>query len=430
MSSIWKGRWRKPQLIIVDELAHTNAEGCTHTKRWQDIEQLLDAGIDVFTTLNVQHLESLNDVVAQITAVTVRETVPDSVFDSAHEVELVDLPPDDLIERLREGKVYIPHQAARAVDNFFRKVNLYALRELALRRTAERVSAQLEDYRRESSITSAWKTSEKLLVCVSASPLSARLIRATRRMAAGLRCPWIGVYVEAPGAKVSPPARDRLQQNLRLIEQLGGQPVRLAGDRPVDEIIHYARQQRVSKIVVGKPLEARWKEYLRGSFVYDLTRKCGDIDVYVISGEADQAERDAADKSEAGLPSEAAPQRQLLAYGMAVAVVAVCTALCFLLFRHVAEVNLVMIYLLGVLIVSLSSGRGASVLASVLSVAAFDYCFVEPALYLRRGGHAIPIDFRGHARDRADHQHADGPGEGTRRSLAAARATYRRSVCA
>ena len=370
---------RKPQLIIVDELAHTNAEGCTHKKRWQDVEQLLDAGIDVYTTLNVQHLESLNDVVAQITGVTVRETVPDSVFESAHEVELVDLPPDDLIERLREGKVYIPHQAARAVENFFRKVNLYALRELALRRTAERVSAQLEDYRRESSLTGTWRTAEKLLVCVSASPLSGRLVRATRRMAAGLRCPWVGVYVETPGSSMSPAVRERLLQNLRLIEQLGGGTVRLSGDRPVDEIVHYARQHRVTKIIVGKPLEPRWKEFLRGSFVYELTRKCGDIDVYVISGEAEEKGFAEEEAERAGARDVAVPQqRSWLPYLWSAGIVAACTGLSFLLFRHVADTNLVMLYLLGVLIVSLSAGRGPSILASILSVAAFDYCFVEP----------------------------------------------------
>src|SRR5262249_1468957 len=191
---------RRPQLLIVDELAHTNAPGLTHAKRWQDVEQLLQAGIDVYTTLNVQHLESLNDIIARVTGVTVRETVPDSVFDAAHEVELVDISPDDLIERLQEGKVYLPDQAARAVENFFRKGNLYALRELARRRPAERVNLQVEDYRRAQAAAQTWPTAERLLVCVGPSPLSARLVRAARRMATSLKCPWVAVYVDRPAA--------------------------------------------------------------------------------------------------------------------------------------------------------------------------------------------------------------------------------------
>ena len=187
----------KPQLILVDELAHTNAPGLTHSKRWQDVLDLLNADIDVYTTLNVQHLESVNDIIARITGVTVRETVPDNVFEQADEIELVDLAPDDLIDRLREGKVYVPHQAERAVQNFFQKGNLIALRELALRKVAERVDEQMASYRREHKIEGTWAVSERLLVCVGPSPMSPRLVRATRRLAAGLRAPWIAAHVEA-----------------------------------------------------------------------------------------------------------------------------------------------------------------------------------------------------------------------------------------
>lgn len=361
---------RRPELIIIDELPHTNAPGCTHAKRWQDVDDLLAAGIDVYTTLNVQHLESLNDVVARITGVTVRETVPDSVFESAHEVELVDLPPDDLIERLQEGKVYLPDQAARAVQGFFTRGNLYALRELALRRTAERVNAQLQNYRKDQAIEGTWPTAEKLLVCVGPSPLSARLIRAARRMAAGLRCAWVAVHVETPTAATRDADRDRLQQNLRLAEQLGAATGTLAGADPVQEIVRYAREQNVTKIVVGKPQQPRWRELIRGSFVYELTRNCGDIDVYVISGEGDRV-------SPPPRPDDA-PRVSARSYAWAVVVVALCTVLGWLAGSWFDPVNLVMVYLLGVVVVAVRFGRGPSVLASVLGVAAFDFFFIPP----------------------------------------------------
>src|SRR6516165_10736604 len=214
---------RKPGLILVDELAHTNAPGSRHLKRWQDVEELLDAGIDVFTTLNVQHLESLNDVVAQITGVVVRETVPDAVFDRAYEVRVVDLPVDELLERLHEGKVYVPQQAARAMQNFFREGNLIALRELALRRTAERVDAKMRMYKAAHGIEETWHAGERVLVCVSASPHSMYLVRASRRMATSLHAELIGLYVETPASiRMSAGDRERLAQNMRLVESLGG----------------------------------------------------------------------------------------------------------------------------------------------------------------------------------------------------------------
>src|SRR6266705_4258897 len=229
---------RRPTLILVDELAHTNAPGSRHAKRWQDVEELLDAGIDVYTTVNVQHLESLNDVVAQITSVVVRETVPDSMLEQADEVELIDLPPDDLLQRLREGKVYVPEQARRALDHFFHKGNLIALRELALRRTADRVDAQMQVYRSTHAITETWPTTERMLVCVSPSPLSARLVRATRRMAARLRAEWLAVYVETPAYLRLPEAdRDRIVHTLRLAEQLGAETVTLSGQSVSEEIV-------------------------------------------------------------------------------------------------------------------------------------------------------------------------------------------------
>ncbi|MEN6406639.1 MAG: sensor histidine kinase KdpD [Thermoguttaceae bacterium] len=362
-----------PQILLVDELAHTNAPGVTHTKRWQDVMRLLEAGIDVYTTLNVQHLESLNDVVAQITGVVVRETVPDSILEHADEVELVDLPPDDLLERLREGKVYIPREAERAMANFFTKGNLIALRELALRRTAERVGEQMDVYRDRHAVRAAWPARERLLVCVGPSPFAARLVRATRRMAASLKSPWIAVHVETPrDADLSEADRAQLTQNLRLVEQLGGETAILSGQNVAEELVQYARSRNVAKIVVGKPKQPRWREIFRGSLVYELTRKCGDIDVYVISGDHEPA--GAATRSLRTSPGSRG------SYLWALAVVLISTGVSALLaFGATLEpTNLAMVYLAGVVAVALRLGRGPSIVAAVLSVAAFDICFVPP----------------------------------------------------
>ncbi|NUQ64765.1 MAG: sensor histidine kinase KdpD [Pirellulales bacterium] len=364
---------RRPQLILVDELAHTNAPGVTHTKRWQDVLQLLDAGIDVYTTLNVQHLESLNDVVAQITGVVVRETVPDSIFEQADEVEVVDLAPDDLLERLREGKVYIPRQAERAIQNFFAKGNLIALRELALRKAAERVGAQMEDYREQHGVVGTWPARERLLVCVGPSPFATRLVRATRRMAVGLKAPWVAVHIQTPDdARMPEVDRNQLAETLRLVEQLGGETATLTGDDLVEELLHYARSRNVTKIIVGKPKRPRWREWLSGSLVYELTRRSGDIDLYVTSGDPAPAPVPAA-----GTP---VPAGQSAAYLWAVLVVFLCTTLGSFLSHFFAAVNLIMVYLLGVLGIAVRFGRGPSILASVLSVAAFDFFFVPPHL--------------------------------------------------
>ncbi|MBN2581302.1 MAG: sensor histidine kinase KdpD [Pirellulales bacterium] len=364
---------RRPQLLLVDELAHTNAPGVTHAKRWQDVERLLEAGVDVYTTLNVQHLESLNDVVAQITSVAVRETIPDSVFEKADDVELVDLSPDDLLERLREGKIYIPQQAAQAMQNFFTKGNLIALRELALQRTADRVGTQMEDYREEHAITGTWPVRERLLVCVGPSPFAARLVRAARRMASSLKAPWIAVHVETPAeANLSETGRERLAKTLHLAEQLGGEIATLSGNHLAEELIRYARSRNVTKIIVGKPQQPRWREWLRGSLVYELTRKCGDIDVYVISGDRT---KDREHNAFAGLPR---PRPR--AYVGAALIVVFCTLLGWPLSRMFSEGNMIMVYLLGLIAVALKYGRGPSILASVLSVAAFDFFFVDPRL--------------------------------------------------
>jgi two-component system, OmpR family, sensor histidine kinase KdpD len=362
---------RRPALLLVDELAHTNAPESRHAKRWQDVLELLDAGIDVYTTLNVQHLESLNDLVAKITGIVVRETVPDSVLEQADEVELVDLPADDLRRRLKEGKVYVAHQAAEAVENFFREGNLNALRELALRHTAERVDAKVQRYRREHAIAPVWPVAERVLVCVGPAPASARLVRAGRRLAAQLEAPWVVAYVETPAARnLGDEDRARLSQTLRLAESLGAETVTLTGTRMSDELLAYARSRNVSKIVIGKPTRGFWQRVVLGSIVDTLVRGSGEIDIYVISG----------DGTPAPTPRLRPRPRvsHAIGYAAALAAVLVSTGLAWMMLPHFELSNIVMVYLLGVVLVALRFGRSASALASILSVAAFDFVFVPP----------------------------------------------------
>ncbi|MFN8444890.1 MAG: sensor histidine kinase KdpD [Caldilineaceae bacterium] len=366
---------RSPELILVDELAHTNAAGLRHAKRWQDVEELLNAGIDVFTTVNIQHLESLNDLVAQITGIVVSETIPDRILDEADEVELIDLPADELLQRLREGRVYIPAQAERAIQSFFRKGNLMALRELALRRTADRVDAQMQLYRHEHAIPTTWPTQERLIVCVSPSPLAKRLVRATRRMAARLQAEWLAVYVEtAAHTRLSEKDRQRVALTLRLAEKLGAKVTTLSGAKVSEEVLRYARQHNVSKIVVGKPEQSRWQRLLFSSVVDEIIHQSGEIDVYVIHGEHDDS------AIPRGLSARISSPR--MAYVMAMLVVLVCSLLVNLLYPLVDLANGVMIYLLGVTFVAYRYGRGPSILTSLLSVATLDFFFVPPFLTL------------------------------------------------
>jgi two-component system, OmpR family, sensor histidine kinase KdpD len=375
---------RKPALLLVDELAHTNAEGSRHPKRWQDVEELLAAGIDVYTTMNVQHIESLNDVVAQITGVRVRETVPDSILDGADEVALIDLPPDDLIERLQEGKVYIPAQARHAIQNFFKKGNLIALRELALRRTAERVDDQMRTYKRAQGIEATWATTDRILVCVSPSPFSARLIRAARRMAGAVKAPLLAVYVETPGTRLSEPASAQLEANLKLAEALGAETVRVTGPRASEETLRFARSRNVTRIVVGKPTHPRWRDVLRGSFLDELVRASGDIDVAVITGDADEG-RPAASRATASVrpreePASEEDRMRARPYVLAAMVVGAFSLLARLAVPYLELADLVMLYLVGILVVSTRVGYGPSLFAAVLSVLAFDFLCVPPYL--------------------------------------------------
>jgi two-component system sensor histidine kinase KdpD len=364
---------RKSGLLLLDELAHTNAPGSRHTKRWQDIEELLAAGIDVYTTLNVQHVESLWDAVAEITGVLVRETVPDSIIDRADEIEIVDLPPDDLLQRLKEGKVYVAPQIERALENFFQKGNLIALRELALRRTAERVDAQMESYRRLHETDRVQSAGGRLLVCIGNPETAPRLVRAARRMAASLKAPWTAMYVERLGkARETPQEREYLSDVLLFAEELGADTAVLSGLRISDEILAYAKENNISRIVIGKPSRARWKEILFGSLASSLIRDSGDIDVYVLHGEAGE------ERAKPRVPPAEPAVRP--DYLRSLVTVAVCTGVAWLMHTHFALANLIMVYLLGVMLVAVRFGRGPAVLASVLSVAAFDFFFVPPYL--------------------------------------------------
>src|SRR5215469_8892273 len=275
---------RRPQLALVDELAHTNAPGSRHPKRWQDVQELLEAGIDVFTTCNVQHIESRADTVRQITGAEIRETVPDSILDTA-EIELIDLPPAELLQRLDQGKVYVPERAAAAAKNFFREANLTALRELALRLVADHVSEETQEFHRTQTAAGPWKTGHRLLVAVGASPYSEALLRWTRRMADSLKCPWVAVHVEN-SRQLTEEAQARLEKNLNLARTLGAEVITTADEDLVQGLLRIADQQNISQIVVGKPAASNWIEWLRsGNLLRRLNRQSGNIDLHVVRAE-------------------------------------------------------------------------------------------------------------------------------------------------
>lgn len=366
---------RRPDLLLVDELAHTNAVGCRHEKRWQDVEELLEAGIDVWTTLNVQHMESLNDVIGQITGVTVRETIPDRVFDLATDIELVDITPQELLLRLKAGKVYVPEQARRAIQSFFQRSNLTALRELSLRQAAHRIHTDVESSRRERAAVAPWATADRLLVCVGPSPTTSRVIRTARRMAAALDAPWLAVSVDLTGEPSNTPARQRISQHFRLAERLGAETVTLAGQNVTDTILDYARSRNVTKILIGKTNQPRWRRLIAGTVVDDVLDKCGDIDVYVIHGEEEQAERT--------VPRTVAPATSHRPYIFAFGLVGLAGVLAYgLRWLHLAdaEANTVMLFLAAVAWTAFRYGRGPAISASVLAVLGFDFFFVPPYL--------------------------------------------------
>ncbi|MBE0624122.1 MAG: sensor histidine kinase KdpD [Burkholderiales bacterium] len=374
---------RKPALALVDEFAHTNVAGSRHAKRWRDVEELLAAGIDVYTTVNVQHIESLNDVVAQITGARMQETVPDKVFDEADEIELIDITPDELLQRLKEGKVYVPERAQHALENFFRKGNLIALRELAMRAAADRVDAEMREYRDEHAIRDTWAAGENLMVCVGPDAQAEKLVRAGKRMAAALHARWLVVYVETPELLRMPETeRNRRIDLLRLAESLGAESVTLDGPSAAEAILEYARARNVNRVLVGKPNRRGWRSWLRPSTTSQLVRQARDIDVYVVSGEDAARTRLAPvlarSSAYLGLAPEGSGKKRAPGYVWAVATSALCTAICWGLKARFDLPNLIMIYLLGAAMIAARFGRGPAVASAILNVAAFDFFFVPP----------------------------------------------------
>ncbi|HVZ54837.1 MAG TPA: sensor histidine kinase KdpD, partial [Pseudolabrys sp.] len=369
---------RRPQIVLVDELAHTNAPGSRHPKRYLDVEEILNAGIDVYTTVNIQHIESLNDVVAQITRVRVRETVPDAVFDRAEAVELVDLTPEDLIQRLKDGKVYIPQQAERALEHFFSPANLTALRELALRRTAERVDEQLLTEMQAKAIPGPWAAGERVLVCISEDPRCAGLVRATRRLADRLHAPWTALYIESGrSARLGNEERDRIAETLRLAMTLGGEAVTVpGGDRRIaDDVLAYARANNVTQIVIGKSTRSRWFEMVHGSVVHDLVSDAGPISIHIIAGEDIAGERDAGRSGRGGAPREAFDPRP---YALALAVVALSLGIAELIEPWFGLENVDLVFMTGIVAVAARFGLWPSLLASVVASLCYNFFFLPP----------------------------------------------------
>jgi len=361
---------RRPALLLVDELAHTNAPGSRHAKRWQDVEELVAAGIDVWTTLNVQHLESLNDVVAQITGVIVRETLPDSILAAADEVELIDLTPEELRQRLAEGKVYLGDQAKRAAESFFRQGNLHALREIALRATADRVDADVRGFRDRHEVREPWQVGERLLVAVGPSAGSARVVRTGARMAARLHAEWMAVFVETPAtANLADADRAEVWKNLRLAETLGATTLTVPAEDVADTLLELARARNVTRLIVGRPRPRRWP--LRRSIGHALLERDAVVDLVFVPGDA------AARLAPAAGRRRRSPPR---AYLGASAVIALCGLLAQVMAGQFEATNLAMIFILGVTFAAVQFGRGPSIWASILSVAIFDFFFVSPRL--------------------------------------------------
>jgi len=365
---------RRPKLVLVDELAHTNASGSRHPKRYLDVEELLVAGIDVYTTLNIQHVESLNDVVAQITRIRVRETVPDSVLDGADDIEVIDLSPEDLIQRLKEGKVYVPEQAERAVRHYFQPGNLTALRELALRRTAQRVDEQMLTYMQAHTISGPWAAGERVLVCVSESPACAALIRYAKRLADRLHGPWTALYVETPRyQRLDERDRDRIADSLRLAEKLGGEAITIPGGRIAEDVTSYAQANNITHIVIGKSERSRWFEMLHGSVVHDLVRHAGNISVHVIAGDDGEA------LPAKTIRTQAEPEPfDITPYIATMAIVAAALGIGFVLQQYLNVVNIALVFLTAILISAVTYGLLPSLYACVISVLAYNFFFLPP----------------------------------------------------
>jgi two-component system, OmpR family, sensor histidine kinase KdpD len=365
---------RKPGILLVDELAHTNIPGSRHHKRWQDVEELLHLGIDVYTTLNVQHLESLNDIVGQITGIRVRETLPDRIFDAADEISLVDLPPDELLRRLREGKVYIPRQAARAVDGFFRKGNLIALRELSLRRAADRIDAQMRDYRADMSISQVWQARERILVCIGPNPDSERLVRAAARLAAAMHADWLAVFVDTPELlELAAPLKERIHATLRMAQELGAETASIPGSNLAISLAAFARENDITTLVLGQTELSGWRKFFRVDLAKEVSRYAPEVGLHVVA------------QTVAPQPVQQPQARRVktrgvdyLGYLLAMLVCVVATGVGQVLLRHLDLANFILLYLVGVVAVSARLGQGPGLFAAMLSVGLFDFFFVNP----------------------------------------------------
>ncbi|TDK35039.1 sensor histidine kinase KdpD [Rhizobium deserti] len=365
---------RRPALVLVDELAHTNAAGSRHPKRYMDVQEILSQGIDVYSTLNIQHVESLNDVVAQITRVRVRETVPDLVIDQADDVEIIDITPDDLIKRLKDGKVYVPQTARRAVENYFSPGNLTALRELALRRTAQRVDEQLLHHMQAHAISGPWAAGERLLVCLDHGRNGASLVRYARRQADRLRAPWAVLHLETPQSiSLSDDEKDRLAANMRLAQQLGAETVTLPALHPSRDIIAYANANNFTHIIVGRPGKPRWRQILQGSVTHELIRHAGDISVHVISGNANEGE------PLRGVKTAPAPTPvRIKPYVKSGIFVVLAVLVGYFLDQTLDVRNLALVFLMAVLAAAVRGGLGPGLFASVLGALSFNFFFLDP----------------------------------------------------
>jgi two-component system sensor histidine kinase KdpD len=365
---------RKPKLVLVDELAHTNIPGSRREKRYQDVEDLLAAGIDVYTTLNIQHIESLNDVVARISRIHVRETLPDKVLELASEIELIDLPPDDLIQRLRQGKVYMPEQAGRAITHFFSKGNLTALRELAMRIAAERVDAQMVNYMRAHAIPGPWPAQDRLLVCLNESPVAKRLVRTARRMAERQRIPWIALYVRTPHYESLPDAaKDSIAEAMRLAERLEGEVVTIHAEaRIADEIIAYALKRNVTRLLVGRQRPRRWTGLLRETVAQELLRKATEFELTIVSPEKEETRKDIIS---GGLLPALGDWND---YALATAGIALAALLAYGVSFVLPLPNVSLIFMTAVILIAIYLGRGPSIFASILSFLAYNIFFTKP----------------------------------------------------
>lgn len=365
---------RRPKLALVDELAHSNIPGSRREKRYQDVEDLLAAGIDVYTTLNIQHIESLNDVVAKISRVQVQETIPDSVLELASEIELIDLPPDDLIQRLRQGKIYVPEQAGRAITHFFSKGNLTALRELAMRIAAARVDAQMVNYMRAHAIPGPWPAQDRLLVCLNESRIAKRLVRTARRMSERQRIPWIALYVRTPHYEdLNEAAKNRIEEAMRLAEQLEGEPVTIDAESGIaDEIINYALQRNVTRIIIGRQRPRRWTGWFRETVAQQLLRKAMQFELTIISPEKDERRRDI-------IAGQFLPDfRNWNAHAIAAGGIGIAALLASAVSLFLPLSNVSLIFMTAVILIAIYLGRSPSIFASVLSFFAFNLFFTKP----------------------------------------------------